>query len=694
MHRESVETPAGTITLETGAIARQADGAVILRHGETVLLATAVAAEAPREGTDFFPLTVEYRERLAASGRIPGAYLRREGRITDSEVLASRLVDRTVRPLFPGQFLNETQVLVTVLSADEELEPDAIAIPAAGAALHVSGIPWDGPAAGVRVARVHGQWRFFPSPAERAAAELDLVVSSRPGGLIMVEGQAREAGEALVAEALERGDRFCRELCGAIERLRAAAGQPKRELAAATDDAALAERVASLGRDAIEAAAGIAAKKERRAALRAAARELAARLEQEGADPAAVTAAVEDLQRRVIRGRILGEGRRPDGRGPADIRPISCEVGWLPRNHGSAVFTRGETQVLASCTLGTASDEQAIETLAGQRKQRFLLHYNFPPYSVGEVRALRGPGRREIGHGNLAHRALEPVLPAVDEFPYTIRIVSDVAESNGSSSMATVCGGCLALMDAGVPISRPVAGIAMGLVAEGDRVVVLSDILGDEDHLGDMDFKVAGTREGITAIQMDNKLGSVPREVLEAALEQARAGRLHVLSAMEPVLAAPRPELSARAPRVLSLRIRPERIRDLIGPGGRNIQEIQSVTGTKVDVDDEGLVRVYATDAAAAAEALRRVRHVTFEPEVGGVYRGEVIVVQDFFAVVRLGATIEGRLHVSELDTRRVGKVGDVLRVGEQVIVRVLGVDRMGKIALSRKAAFGSEPES
>jgi len=691
MHEVSIDVAGRPLTLQTGKIARQADGAVVLRFGDTVMLAAACAAESPKPGQDFFPLTVEYRERLAAAGRIPGAYGRREGRITDREVLASRLADRTVRPLFPGGFVNETQVLLTVLSADDDVEPESLAIVGAAAALHLSAIPWDGPVAGVRIARVGGEWAVFPSRAQRRAAELDLVVAAGPGGPVMVEGECREVGEALVIEALARAAEVCGRISAGLDELRAAAGKEKRSFAAPEADAELAARVAALAAAAVEDALGIPGKHERRDALARACGAAAAALEEDypgrGAE---VEAAAEDLVRAALRRRTL-EGRRADGRGPTDIRPIWTEAGWLPSCHGSAIFTRGETQALVSCTLGAADDEQRIETLAGEERERFLLHYNFPPYSVGEVRAMRGPGRREIGHGNLAHRALGATLPDVEKFPYTIRLVSDIAESNGSSSMATVCGGCLALMDAGVPIARPVAGIAMGMIAEEGKFVVLSDILGDEDHLGDMDFKVAGTREGITAIQMDNKVGAIPAEVLAGALEQARAGRLHILDRMAETLAAPRPQLSPRAPRVLSLRIRPERIRDLIGSGGKNIQELQAATNSRVDVAQDGLVRIYCADAASGQEALRRARRLTLEPEVGKVYEGEVIVVTDFAAIVRLGATIEGRLHVSELDRTRVGRVQDVLKVGDAVRVRLLGVDHMGKLVLSRRAALDAD---
>lgn len=684
-----IATPGGEIHLETGRIARQAGGSVVLRHRETVILAAAVAAREERPGQSFFPLTVDYRERMAASGRIPGSYFRREGRITDAEVLVSRLADRSVRPLFPEGFLLETQVLLTVLSADPEVEPSSLAILAAAAALHVSDIPWEGPLAGVRIARKSGQWHVFPSRLQRAGADLDLVVSAGKGGLIMVEGEGREAPEGRVLQALGRAEEVCLTLAEGLERLRELGGRPKRSFEPPAPDEALAAKVEEWALRGLEAAAGVADKGLRREKLA----EVEARVQGALADAhpgreEEIAAAVGRLTKGIIRGRIATAGVRPDGRAPVEIRPISGEAGWLPRPHGSAVFTRGETQALVSCTLGTVRDEQRYETLEGSESERFLLHYNFPPYSVGEVRPMRGPGRREIGHGNLAHRALKAVLPSSEEFAYTIRLVSDISESNGSSSMATVCGGCLALMDAGVPVHRPVAGIAMGLIREGETITVLSDILGDEDHLGDMDFKVAGTREGITAIQMDNKLGAIPREVLEAALEQARAGRLHILGEMERILDAPREDLAATAPRVRALRIRPERIGAVIGSGGKTIQEIQSSTGARITIEDSGLVRIYAGDAKGAAQAQRRIEDLTLEPEVGKVYQGRVVLVRDFFAVVRLGESVEGKLHVSELENRRVAKVSDVLQPGEETPVRVMGVDKQGRIVLSRKAAL------
>ncbi|MDQ7008460.1 MAG: polyribonucleotide nucleotidyltransferase [Acidobacteriota bacterium] len=686
-HEITIETPGGEIHLETGRVARHADGAVVLRHRDTVILATAVAASEPRPGVGFFPLTVEYREKLSAAGRIPGSYFRREGRITDAEVLVSRLVDRTIRPLFPKGFACETQVLLTVLSADEQVEPSGLAIVAAAAALEVSDIPFSGPAAGVRIARGAGKWKVFPSRRDRLGAEVDLVVSASGKGLVMVEGEARQATEERVVAALERGAEVCRSLAGGIGELGRRVGRSRREWTPPEVDEELAAQVASRAAEPIDQALGKGSKAERRTLLEQIRRDvLAAHAERE--EEAAALFEAEVARR--LRAAIVSEGRRPDGRGPEEIRAITGEVGWLPRPHGSAIFTRGETQALVTCTLGTVGDEQRYETLEGSASQRFLLHYNFPPYSVGEVRPQRGPGRREIGHGDLAHRALSPVLPEADDFAYTIRLVSDISESNGSSSMATVCGGCLALMDAGVPIRAPVAGIAMGLIHQAGEYVVLSDILGEEDHLGDMDFKVAGTREGITAIQMDNKLGALPEEVLSRALEQARRGREHILGEMEKILDRPRDDLAASAPRVQTLRIRPERIGAVIGPGGKTIQEIQANASCRIDIQDDGLVRIYSEDAIGARKARARIEALTLEPEVGKVYDGKVIVVRDFFAVVQIAPGVEGRLHVSELENRRVGKVSDVLSVGDETPVRVQGVDRQGRIVLSRRAALAA----
>ncbi|MFN8547584.1 MAG: polyribonucleotide nucleotidyltransferase [Candidatus Eisenbacteria bacterium] len=680
-----------TLSIETGRIARQADGAVLVRQGDTTLLVTAVAAPKPRPGVDFFPLTVEYRERFSAAGKFPGGYRKKEGRTSDREILACRLVDRTVRPLFPEGFTCETQLLATVLSFEPGTDPEVLAITAGAAALQLSSIPFDGPVAGARVVLTPaGEYVAFPDLEERATAKLDLVVSLGPRGLVMIEGEAREASEEEVAGAVHFAETALRPVQDLLLRAAREAGHEKSAFAAPSFDAALKEAITNAAGAALRSALAIAGKHERQVAVDAA-RDLAlaslAGSPFEGRE-AEASAIFADLEYRFLRAAIVEEGRRADGRGPTAIRPIRSEVAVLPRVHGSSLFTRGETQALVVTTLGTGQDEQEAESMHGVLRERFQLHYAFPPYSVGEVRMLRGPGRREIGHGNLARRALEQAIPHVDRFPYTIKVESEITESNGSSSMATVCGGCLALMDAGVPITRPVAGIAMGLVLEGDRSVILSDILGIEDHLGDMDFKVAGTAEGITAVQLDNKLGSLPAGLLERALAQAREGRQHILGEMAKALDAPRAALSAFAPRVERLRIGTHRIRDLIGPGGRNIQSVQNDTGVKIDVSDDGLVRIYAVDSAALPEALRRVRDLTGEPHVGHYYRGMVTGVKEFGCFVRLFQGIEGLVHASELSNEFIRDVASVASEGDTMVVKVLGVEN-GKIALSRKQALG-----
>jgi polyribonucleotide nucleotidyltransferase len=636
------------VVFETGTIARRAAGSVLVRAGRMVLLVTATRAEDAADDAGFFPLTVEYREKMAGAGRIPGGFFRREGRGGTHEIIGSRIVDRSIRPHFPKAFRCETQVLATLHSFDPAADPEVHAITGASAALMLSDIAWDGPVAGVRVVAIDGEVRVFPDRIARAAAQLDLVIAVSRRGLVMVEGIAREAAEALVLAALDAAIAAAVPLLDLQETMRAQAGREKRAFEAPAASVESAEAA-----DAPDA---------------------------------------EAIQRDEIRRRAL-DGRRLDGRGPEDIRPISGAVGYLPGAHGSSLFTRGETQALVTCTLGTASDEQLIEDTFGTRKERFLLHYNFPPYSVGEVRPLRGPGRREVGHGNLAWRALSGVLPEAEKFPYTIRVESEITSSNGSSSMATVCGATLAMMDAGVPLSHPVAGIAMGLIGEGERHVILSDILGDEDHQGDMDFKVCGTEAGVTAMQLDNKLGSLPPEVLAAALEQARRGRLHILAEMAKIGGTPRTEVPSHAPRALVLRIRPARIRDLIGPGGRHIQGIQQTHGVKIDVDEEGRVSIYGEAGARMSEALAQVRHYTGSPQVGRIYRGRVTGVKDFGCFVELFHGIEGLVPVAELDRERVQDPGRVAQVGDEMIVKVMGTTREGKLQLSRKAALGSEPD-
>ena len=700
MFQEFVEVGGKQILLSTGKIAKQANGSVLLRQGDTVVLVTAVMSDEERTGIDFIPLTVEYRERTAAAGRVPGGFFKREMRPSDHETLTSRIVDRSLRPLFPKTLRNETQVLATVLSFDPTADPKVLAITGASLALHLSDIPWKGPLAGVRVILSNGEFMANPTLAERETAELDLMISTSADGIVMVEGLCRETQESSVVEALEFAQKTAKPILEEIEKLRDQVGKPKTTLEEPpAPDPAWVEPIRDAARPEMQKILkGAMAKFERRDALRALKRKM--RETYAGDDPETCSEnakKIGDIMERLLyeelRKLLTEENVRVDGRDPETVRPIWGEVGWLPRTHGSALFTRGETQAMVSCTLGTGGDEQIVEKLDGERREGFLLHYNFPPYSVGEVRRLMGPGRREIGHGNLARRALEPVIPENEVFPYTIRIVSDISESNGSSSMATVCGGTLALMDAGVPIKSPVAGIAMGLVKEGDKIAVLSDILGDEDHLGDMDFKVAGTKDGITAVQLDNKLGYLPPEVLEKGLQQAKQGRLHILGEMTKILATSREDLSPYAPRTTPLRIRKERIRDLIGPGGRIIQQIQAQTNVQIEVNDDGQVRVYSTAASDLETALKMVKFYTADLEVGKIYRGTVVSVKDFGAFVKVGASTEGLVHISELDNQRVNRVGDVVNEGDEVVVKVLDVDRMGKIRLSRKAALGSSPE-
>ncbi|RME03510.1 MAG: polyribonucleotide nucleotidyltransferase [Planctomycetota bacterium] len=695
----SWEVEGERIMFETGRIAKQANGAVVLRYREAFLLATATAATQPSEGIDFVPLSVEYREKFASAGRIPGGFLRREGRITDEEVLTSRLVDRSIRPLFPKDYRYETQVLVHVFSTSEECDTEPLAILAASVALYISDIPWGGPVGGVRVCRIGGEFRLFSSLQERERADLDLVISCSPEGLIMLEGGGKEVEEREVLEAMEFAQRGLVSFFERVSEWGKEVGRPKRALLEDGDRAAVEARAEEIGRRweaSFAEAFGFSVKKARRQALERLREEVLEAyrdLEGEGFDAGFCAKAFELAKSGFMRAQILRDRRRIDGRGMGEIRPIEVEVGILPGAHGSSLFTRGETQALVTCTLGMESESQVVETIFGEGQRYFLLHYNFPPYCVGEVRPMRGPGRREIGHGNLARRALLPVIPSRDAFPYTIRVVSDITESNGSSSMATVCGASMALMDAGVPISKPVAGIAMGLVCEGEEVAILSDILGDEDHLGDMDFKVAGTRDGITAVQMDNKLGSVERSVLERALQQAREGRLSILETMSKTLGAHRQELSEHAPQVASLQICPETVRQLIGPKGKTIQQIQQDTETSIEVSENGRVRIYGRSRARLQEARELVEYHTAQVEVGKYYEGEVSSIRDFGAFVRIYAHVEGLIHISEIDHKRVQAVEDYLRVGEKVVVKVLGVDRKGRLSLSRKEGLHIQKE-
>ena len=684
------------LSLETGRLARQAHGAVLAQYGETVVLATVVSAYESRERVSFLPLTVDYQEKTFAAGKIPGGFFKREGRPSEKEILTSRLIDRAIRPLFPKGYDKETQVIVTVLSADRENDPDMLSLIAASAAIEVSDIPHKGPVAAVRMGRIDGKLVVNPALDLLEQSEISLVAAATPDAILMLEGSANIVDEEAILEALFGAHEAMAPIFEMQAELRRLAGKPKREFAVKTRDpelvAAVRERIA----ESLEIALSSLTKKERSAALYEledkVAQEFAARFPEREAE---LRDAYDNVVRERVRSVILDEDRRIDDRKSTDIRPLSAVVQALPRTHGSAVFTRGETQALATVTLGTSSDEQKIDALLGERYKKFMLHYNFPPFSTGEVKFLRGPSRREIGHGALAERALTPILPSEEAFPYTIRVVSEVLESNGSSSMATVCGGSLALMDAGVPIKAAVAGIAMGLVKEGDKVRVLTDILGDEDHLGDMDFKVAGTATGVTAIQMDNKVGGVTREVMRQALHQARDARLYVLDVMQKAIEAPSKEVSEYAPRIVTLRIKPDKIREVIGPGGKVIRGIVEETGCKIDIEDDGTVRIASADAAALQKAINAIQGITAEPEIGKIYKGTVRKIVDFGAFVEIFPGTDGLVHISQLAKERVRRVEDVLHEGDEVMVKVLDVDRSGKIRLSvREALQESEKQA
>ena len=677
------------LSLETGRVAKQAGGSVLVQYGESVVLVAATASRSAREGIDFFPLTCDYVEKTFAAGKIPGGFFKREGRPGEKEVLTSRLIDRPIRPLFPKGFRCETQVIATVLSHDRENDPDMLALLGASTALTLSDIPWHGPIAAVRVGRIGGRIVINPLTSQLLESDLNLIVAASRDAVVMVEGGADMISETDLLEALFAAHEAVQPLLDIQEELRGAVGKSKREVEVPPRDTTLEAAVQDFALPRLRAALAQSVKQERYAALDQAHDETAASV---GGDDTgrrkAVADLVDKLKKQVVREAIVREGRRLDGRGLGDVRPISCEVEVLPRTHGSALFTRGETQALVVTTLGTSSDEQRIDALVGEHYKKFMLHYNFPPFSTGEVKFLRGAGRREIGHGALAERALKPVLPDEGAFPYTIRIVSEVLESNGSSSMATVCGGSLSLMQAGVPVKGAVAGVAMGLIKEGDEVRVLSDILGDEDHLGDMDFKVAGTRDGVTAVQMDIKIGGVTRAIMQQALEQARTARLHILDCMDGALASPRADLSSHAPRIVTLRIKVDRIRDLIGPGGKTIRGIVEETGCKIDVADDGTVLVASSDGTAMQRAIDRIRGLTAEAEVGKIYRGTVRRVVDFGAFVEIMPGTDGLVHISQLANERVRQVTDVVNEGDVIDVKVLEVDKSGKIRLSRKEAM------
>ena len=689
MYRKlEIQLAGRTLSLETGRLAKQSHGAVLAQYGETVVLATVVSAYKSRDKIDFLPLTVDYQEKTFAAGKIPGGFFKREGRPSEKEILTSRLIDRAMRPLFPKGYDKETQIIVNVLSIDRENDSDTLALIAASAALEVSDIPFEGPVAAVRMGRIDGKLVVNPLISEMESSDISLVIAAKPESIMMLEGGAQVVDEEAILEALFTAHEEMRPVFELQQELRRLAGKPKRDFTKKEFDLTLLGAVRERMTADLERALKIGGKKERNTAVYELHDKVAEELLVRFADRQhELEEACEKVLRDQVRRVILDEDRRIDDRSSTEIRPLSAEVHALPRTHGSAIFTRGETQVLATVTLGTSSDEQRVDALLGERFKKFMLHYNFPPFSTGEVKFLRGPGRREIGHGALAERALAAVLPPEEDFPYTIRVVSEVLESNGSSSMATICGGTLALMDAGVPIKAPVAGIAMGLVKEGDKVRVLTDILGDEDHLGDMDFKVAGTAEGVTAIQIDNKVGGVTRDVMRQALHQARDARLFILSVMAKALDQPRTDVSTFAPRIVTLHIKPDKIRDVIGPGGKVIRGLVEETGCKIDIEDDGTVLIASADSAAMELAISRIEAITAEPEVGRIYDGVVRKIVEFGALVEIMPGTDGLLHISQISNERIRRVEDVLHEGDEIKVKVLDVDRSGKIRLSLREA-------
>jgi len=679
-----------TLSIEAGKMALQANGAVMVRYGETMVLVTVVSTDEIRKGIDFVPLTVEYQEKGYAAGRIPGNYFRREiGRPSEKETLTARIIDRPIRPLFPKDYRYETQVIATVLCVDNENDPDILAVTGASAALEMSDIPFAGPIACVRVGRIKGDFRVNPTREELENSDINLIVAGSKDAVVMVEGGGLFVKEEDMLEAIFFGHRALQPIIELQVKLKEAVGVPKRPAPVSETDEALAKEVEALVAERIKAAILIPEKLKRRDTLKGVRSDLVVAIGDRYADcEQQVDGVFHALERHIMRNLALAEGSRIDGREFDEVRPITCDVGLLPRTHGSALFRRGETQALAVVTLGSTSDEQRVETLDGNVFMPFMLHYNFLPFSVGEARRFGSPGRREIGHGGLSTRAVEKVLPDRDNFDYTIRVVSEILESNGSSSMATVCATSLALMDAGVPTSAPVAGIAMGLVKEGDDVLILSDILGDEDHMGDMDFKVAGTREGITSLQMDIKIEGLSKPIMQKALDQARKGRLFILDKMEETIKEPRPEISPYAPKILSIQINPDKIRDVIGPGGKVIRAIQLETDTRIDINDSGLVKILGVNEESGEKALKMIREIVREAEVGAIYEGTVRKIMDFGAFVEIFPGTDGLVHISQLDSRRVNRVSDILKEGDKVMVKVLEVDRDGKIRLSRKAAM------
>ncbi|MBI1845792.1 MAG: polyribonucleotide nucleotidyltransferase [Candidatus Rokubacteria bacterium] len=691
-HTTSVDINGLPLSIETGVVAKQADGSVVVRYGGSMVLATCVAARSARESQDFFPLTVEYRERAYAGGRIPGGYFKREGAPVKKETLTSRLIDRPIRPLFPDGFRNEVQVICLVISGDPEHDPDVLAMNGASAALCLSGMPFDGPVGAVRVGRADGRFVANPTAAQQAASDLELVIAGTEDAVLMVESGAKEVSEELILQAIAFGHAECKRLARAQKDLVQKAGKPRWVFAPQTVDPALYERVKSIVGRGLEEAFAIHEKHPRAEAVARVHDEVMQAVAPDDTQKAAVREAFEMVEKAAVRRLIVEKGLRVDGRRADEIRPIWIEMAYLPRAHGSAIFTRGETQALVSATLGTKSDEQKIESIEGDHYRHFLLHYNFPSFSVGEVRRFAGPSRRDIGHGALAERALEAVLPPKEEFPYTIRVVSDILESNGSSAMATVCGASLALMDAGVPLKSHIAGIAMGLVKEGEKFGILTDIMGTEDHYGDMDFKVAGTEKGVCALQMDIKIAGVSIEIMRTALANAREARLAVLARMREALEKPRAELSPYAPRFVTIKIRTEKIREIIGPGGKVIRGIQEQTGTKIDVEDDGRVTVFSPDQESVQKALAIIQDICREVELDRIYIGKVKKIVEFGAFVEVIPNTEGLLHISQIAESRIRAVHDVLTEGDIVAVKVIEIDGNGKMRLSRKMALRDQP--
>jgi polyribonucleotide nucleotidyltransferase len=691
-HTVDIESNGSRMTIETGKVAKQADGAVVVRQGGSMVLATCVAAKGAKESQDFFPLTVEYRERAYAGGRIPGGYFKREGAPVKKETLTSRLIDRPIRPLFPEGFRNEVQVICLTISGDQEVDPDVLAMNGASAALCLSGIPFDGPVGAIRVGLVDGKLVANPTTTQKKASTLELVIAATEDAVLMVEAGASEISEEGMLDAIAFGHAECKKIVRAQRELVQRAGKPRWTVGTATGDAELKARVESVAAGKLATALATVQKQERGEAVARVFDEVVQSLGVDDTKKAAVREAFEAVEKAQVRRLIVERNLRVDGRKANEIRPISIDTAYLPRAHGSSVFTRGETQALVSATLGTKSDEQKIEAIEGDYYRHFMLHYNFPSFSVGEVRRFGSPSRRDIGHGALAERAVEAVLPAKEDFPYTIRVVSDILESNGSSSMASVCGASLALMDAGVPLKSHVAGVAMGLVKEGDKVGILTDINGAEDHYGDMDFKVAGTEKGVTALQMDIKIAGVSIDIMRAALQQARDARMIVLGKMREAIEKPRAELSPYAPRFVTIKIRPEKIREIIGPGGKIIRGIQEQTGTKIDVEDDGRVTVFSPDSASVQKALGIIQDICREVELDRIYLGKVKKIVEFGAFVEVIPNTEGLLHISQIAESRIRTVQDVLTEGDEVLVKVIEIDGNGKMRLSRKMALREQP--